>query len=429
MTNQTHNRFDRRRFLRGLGLSLAIPSLESLRPGKIEAAAGDRPKARNFVCVAPDYGLNPEGFFPQQTGDQYAMPNSLKALARHRQEFSIFSQLDHPDVGGGHGCTRTLLNGIKAADANGDRSKLFSLDQLVAERIGSETRFPSLVTGNGAPISYTRAGIPIPSVPTPDRFFNLLFVEDSEKDKQRQRQSLSDNGSLLDLLLDDSRSLKNKLATQDRNKLEEYLTAVRETERKLVRRKEWINIPKPKAKRPRVDEDQPQTSYPYDMSLFFEVMVMALQTESTRVMVYQMPGGNRHFTFDGITLGYHTLTHHGQNPEKIAQLQIIDNYYLSQLAGFIDRLKKVKDVDGQPLLDSTVLLLGSGMGNASSHSSRNVPALVAGGGFKHGQHHTFPKQGNNGTPLSNLYVTLLQQFGIETDQFASSRGNLNNVLS
>ncbi len=429
MTANHPSGINRRRFLRGLGLSLAIPALESLRPATTKAADGAPPKARNFVCVAPDYGLNPEGFFPQQTGNQYAMPNSLKALARHRKDFSIFSQLDHPDVGGGHGCTRTLLNGIKAADANGDRSKLFSLDQLVAEQIGSETRFPSLVTGNGAPISYTRAGIPIPSVPTPDRFFNLLFVEDSEKDKHRQRQSLSDNGSLLDLLLDDSRSLKNKLATQDRNKLEEYLTAVRETERKLVRRKEWINIAKPKAKRPRVDEDQPQTSYPYDMSLFFEVMVMALQTESTRVMVYQMPGGNRHFTFDGITLGYHTLTHHGQNPEKIAQLQIIDNYYLSQLAGFIDRLKKVKDVDGQPLLDSTVLLLGSGMGNASSHSSRNVPALVAGGGFKHGQHHTFPKQGNNGTPLSNLYVTLLQQFGIETDQFASSNGNLNNVLS
>jgi len=429
MTSNTPSQFDRRRFLRGLGLSLAIPALESLQPTQTKAAGSNHAKARNFVCVAPDYGLNPEGFFPQQTGNDYAMPNSLKALTRHRQEFSVFSQLDHPDVGGGHGCTRTLLNGIKAADAGGDRSKLFSLDQLVAERVGSETRFPSLVTGNGAPISYTRAGIPIPSVPTPDRFFNLLFVEDSDKDKQRQRKSLSDNGSLLDLLLDDSRSLQRELAAQDRNKLEEYLTAVRETERKLVRRKEWIEIPKPKAKRPKVDEDQPETSYPYDMSLFFEVMVMALQSESTRVLVYQMPGGNRHFTFDGITLGYHTLTHHGQNPEKIAQLQIIDSYYLTQLAGFIDRLKKVKDVDGQPLLDSTILLLGSGMGNASSHSSRNVPALVAGGGLKHGMHHTFPKTGNNGTPLSNLYVTLLQQFGIETDQFASSNGNFNNILT
>ena len=237
MTAKTQDQFDRRRFLRGVGLSLAIPALESLRPGRTAAADGDQPTARNFICVAPDYGLNPEGFFPQQTGNQYAMPNSLQSLARHRRDFSVFSQLDHPDVGGGHGCTRTLLNGIKADDADGDRSKLFSLDQLVAERIGSETRFPSLVTGNGAPISYTRAGIPIPSVSTPDRFFNLLFVEDSEKDKQRQRQSLSDNDSLLDLLLDDSRSLKGKLAAQDRNKLEEYLTAVRETERKLVRRK------------------------------------------------------------------------------------------------------------------------------------------------------------------------------------------------
>jgi hypothetical protein len=164
------------------------------------------------------------------------------------------------------------------------------------------------------------------------------------------------------------------------------------------------------------------------MSIFFEVIVLALQTESTRVLVYQMPGGNRRFTFDGVNMGYHTLTHHGKDPERVRQLEIIDAYYLSQLAGFIDRLKKTKDAQGQPLLDTTIVLFGSGMGNASSHSSRNLPVLVAGGGLKHGKHHVLEKDGKKGTPLSDLYVTLLQQMGIEADGFASSRGDLNHIL-
>lgn len=426
------NRFDRRFFLEGAGVGLALPMLESLQP----AVNADEPKTENtapakrFVCVAPDYGIYPPAFFPEQAGRDYEMPGTLKMMERHRQDMSVFSYLDHPGVGGGHACTRTFLNGIKASDADGDRSRLLSLDQVIARKIGMESRFPALVTGNGAPISYTEAGIPVPSVPTPDRFFNLLFVDEDAKTKDRQRQALGDNASILDVLLEDSRSLQPRLAAQDRVKLDEYLTAVRETERKLTRRKDWIDIPKPKVKAPKQDEDQhEQSGYPYDMSLFFEVMVLALQTESTRVLTYQMPGGNRMFPFDGITMGYHTLTHHGKDPEKAGQIQIIDRYYLAQLASFVDRLKKAKDREDRPLLDSTIVLFGSGMGNASSHNSRDVPVLVAGGGLKHGSHHRFPKNDSGGTPLSNLYVTLLRQFGIEADRFASSEGDLDHLMT
>ena len=422
---------DRRLFVRGAGVSLALPMLESLTDAAsgAEQSNDDTAQANRFVCVAPDYGIYPPAFFPEQSGRDYTMPESLKMMQRHRGDMSVFSHLDHPGVGGGHGCTRTFLNGIKASDANGDRSRLLSLDQVIARKVGMDNRFPALVTGNGAPISYTEAGIPVPSVPTPDRFFNLLFVDDDAKTKGRQRQAVSDNASILDVLLEDSKSLQPKLASQDRVKLDEYLTAVRETERKLIRRKDWIDIPKPKVKAPKRDEDEyDQSGYPYDMSLFFEIMVLALQTESTRVLTYQMPGGNRMFPFDGITMGYHTLTHHGKDPEKAAQIQIIDRYYLSQLAGFLDRLKKTKDKAGRPLLDSTVVLFGSGMGNASSHSSRNVPVLVAGGGLKHGSHHAFGKDDQAETPLCNLYVTLLRQFGIETERFASSNGDLNHLL-
>ncbi len=429
MRNNFHATCSRRRFLRGVGISLALPVFESLGPKPIRAEPQNSPRARRFVCVAPDYGVHPESFFPQQTGRDYRMPTVLRTMERHRDDFSVFSQLDHPGVGGGHACTRTLLNGVKAGEAGGDRRLLLSLDQYLAERVGVQTRFPAVVTGRGAPISYTRAGIPVPSVEQPDLLFNLLFVEADKNSKQRQRQSFSDNSSILDVLLQDSRSLKNQLAIKDRAKLDEYLTAVRETERKLVRRRDWIDIPKPKVKSPNIDVDEFQSDESYDMSLFYEIIVLALQTESTRVLTYQMPGGNRRFSFEGITLGYHTLTHHGQDPKRVAQLEIIDSYYLSHLAGFIDRLKNVSDEQGRPLLDSTIVFFGSGMGNASSHSSRNLPALVAGGGFRHGSHHAFPKQGKNGTPISNLYVTLLQQLGVETDAFASSNGNLNHLLT
>jgi Protein of unknown function (DUF1552) len=424
------HRIDRRLFLRGTGVSLVLPMLESLRPAANahEQSTEDSAPAKRFVCVAPDYGIYPPAFFPEQTGRDYEIPGTLKMMERHRQDMSVFSYLDHPGVGGGHACTRTFLNGVKASDADGDPSRLLSLDQVIARRIGMENRFPALVTGNGAPISYTEAGIPVPSVPTPDRFFNLLFVDEDAKTKDRQRQALGDNASILDVLLEDSRSLQPRLAAQDRDKLDEYLTAVRETERKLARRKGWIDVPKPKVKAPKQDEDE-QSGYPCDMSLFFEIMVLALQTESTRVLTYQMPGGNRMFPFDGITMGYHTLTHHGKDPEKAGQIQIIDRYYLTQLAGFVDRLKRTKDQEGRPLLDSTVVLFGSGMGNASSHSSRDVPVLVAGGGLKHGSHHSFPKDGNKGAPLSNLYVTLLRQFGVETDRFASNQGDLDHLLT
>ena len=439
MSRNSRSRSDRRAFLRGCGVSLAIPVFESIltetglttdKPSsETQAAEGSTAAARRFVCIAPDYGIHPGSFFPKQTGNDYVMPTVLSALQRHRPDLTVFSQLDHPGVGGGHGCTRTLLNGVKAGDAGGDRRKLLSLDQLIAEQIGSDTRFPSLITGRGAPISYTRAGIPIPSISKADQLFQLLFVEDDKQLQVRRKQSLRENRSILDVVLQDARGLRKRLAIQDQHKLEEYLAAVRETERKLARRRNWLDISKPRAKAPKPDEDASAYTDPDDMDLFYQIMVLALQTESTRVLVYQMPGGNRRFPFEGITLGYHTLTHHGQHPDRVRQLQIIDSYYLSQLAGFIDRLKKTKDRQGQPLLDSTLVFFGSGMGNASSHSSRNLPALVAGGGLKHGQHHTFPKSGDRGTPISNLYVTLLQQLGIETDRFASSNGDFNHLLT
>ena len=169
-------------------------------------------------------------------------------------------------------------------------------------------------------------------------------------------------------------------------------------------------------------------AYPYNTSVMYELMILALQANMTNIITFGHPGGNRLFPFEGITLGYHSLTHHGKRPDLLRELNIIETFYSEQFAGFLDRLKAAQDAEGRPLLDSTVVLFGSGMGNASSHSSRNLPVMVAGGGFKNGKHHRFERQGRDGRPLCDLYVSILQQLGVETDRFSTSTANLNHLL-
>ena len=177
------------------------------------------------------------------------------------------------------------------------------------------------------------------------------------------------------------------------------------------------------------DELVVDLAYPYNTSVMYELMILALQANLTNIITFGHPGGNRLFPFEGITLCYHSLTHHGKRPDLLKELNIIETFYSDQFAGFLDRLKTVQDAEGQPLLDSTVVLFGSGMGNASSHSSRNLPVMVAGGRFKNGKHHRFERQGRDGRPLCDLYVSILQQLGVETDRFSTSTANLNHLLT
>ena len=169
-------------------------------------------------------------------------------------------------------------------------------------------------------------------------------------------------------------------------------------------------------------------TYPYNTSVMYDLMVLALQANLTNIITFGHPGGNRLFPFDGISMGYHSLTHHGKRPDLLKELNIIETFYATQFAGLLDRLKVARDTEGRSLLESTVVMFGSGMGNASSHSSRNLPIMVAGGGFKNGQHHRFDRNGRNGRPLCDLYVTILQQLGVKTDRFSTSTANLNHLL-
>jgi len=398
----------------------------------LQAKPAETAKAKRFVCVSPNYGMNPNGFFPETTGSPYRMPLLLKSLEPHRKDLTVFTNLDHPDVDGGHGCSNTFLNGIELKDTKAQPQRLHSLDQLLAEQIGKTTRFPSLLLGSGG-VSWSRAGTPLPADMDPARIFATLFIDDPSKTKERKRQYLSEDASILDVVREDANRLRVELPQADRDKLDQYLTSVREVERYLQRKEKWIDVPKPKQRDKVITGDGDDRiidlSYPYNTEIIYDLIVLALQTNATNVITYGHPGGNRLFPFDGITLGYHSLTHHGKRPDLLDQLVIIESFYAQQFSRFLTKLKNTHDAEGQSLLNSTVVLFGSGMGNASSHSSRNLPVMVAGGGFRNGQHHRFERNGRDGRPLSDLFVTLLQQFGVEQDTFATSTGNLNHLLA
>lgn len=420
---------DRRSFLRGLGVSIALPAFDSLYAANESKSSAN---AKRFVCVAPNYGMNPGGFFPERTGADYDMPPLLKSLEPHRRDLTIFSNLDHPGVGGGHGCSNTLLNGFELKDTKDRPQRLQSLDQFLAGHIGLATRFPSLLLGAGG-FSWSRAGIRLPTDGDPAKVFAKLFVDDNAKMKQQTQKFLDEDASILDVVWQDAKRLNTRLAKADQDKLDQFLTSIRGVELKMKRHADWLGIAKPKVRDTVIrggDDDDTivDLAYPYNTSVMYELMVLALQTNSTNVICYGHPGGNRLFPFDGITLGYHSLTHHGKRPELLKELSIIETFYAAQFTRFLTKLKETADSDGQSLLESTVVMFGSGMGNASAHSSRNLPIMIAGGGFKHGSHHRFERHGRDGRPLSDLFVTILQQLGIERDSFSTSTGNLNGLL-
>ncbi len=423
-------RTNRRHFLRGLGVGIALPAFESLYAA---TAVSGNVAAKRFVCVSPNYGMNPGGFFPEQSGADYEMPLLLKSLEPHRRDLSIFTNLDHPGVGGGHGCSNTLLNGFELKDTKDRPQRLQSLDQFLAGHIGQTTRFPSLRLGSGG-ISWSRAGIKLPTDGDPARVFSQLFVDDNSKVKQQTQKFLDEDASILDVVRQDAKRLNTRLAKADQDKLDQFLTSIRGVELKLKREADWIDIAKPKASDDVIrgsDDDDAivDLAYPGNTSVMYDLMVLALQTNSTNVICYGHPGGNRMFPFEGITLGYHSLTHHGKRHELLKELSIIETFYAAQFTRFLTKLKETPDSAGQSLLESTVVMFGSGMGNASAHSSRNLPIMVAGGGFKNGNHHRFERTGRDGRPLSDLFVTILQQLGIESDKFSTSNSNLNHLLT
>ncbi len=377
-----------------------------------------------MVAVNIGLGLHAPNIIPAETGRGYELTEYLKLIGDYRDEFTVISGTSHPEVGGGHLSSKSFLTCAPHPNSAGFRNTI-SLDQYAAAEIGTETRYGSLsLSSSGPGLSWSRSGVEIPTETRPSRVFAKLFLAGKPEEQARQMQRLQDGQSVLDVVMDQTSLMNRRLSGRDREKLDQYFEAVREAERRLVKAEDWQHKPKPVVDaKPPVDEPDGKKIVE-QMRLIYDVMHLALETDSTRLITYHFTGMNSIPVIPGVDIDYHNLSHHGLDPEKISQLTLIENAVMREFGTFLGKLRASEESDGS-LLDSTMVLFGSNLGNASSHSTKNMPIILAGGGFDHGQHLAFDQHDNY--PLPNLYVTMLQRLGLETESFATATGPMSGL--
>ena len=409
---------DRRRFLQGAGLSLALPFLKSGVPRAFASARAQRP--RRILAIGNHLGFYPPAFFPKAAGADYVSSQTLKNIEKHRKNFTVFSNLDH-DATGGHGGVNAFLTGIRKEESEGFSEKNISLDQVAAEHSGSAARFPSITAGlaEGTDMCWTRTGVRIPPVNNPARLFQALFVQSSKAEREIERQRLGHRGSVLDALRESAKSLHGDLNSADRDKLDQYLTSVRYVERRLQMSRDWLDKPKPKPSIKAVADEE--RMHIEEMPLFFDLLTLALQTDSTRVATFEIPMGFTTSDLDNVTSGYHGLSHHSKGENKLEQLKVVEDYIFTQVNRLFDGLQEAK------IFDDTLVVMGSGMSDGSKHSNKDLPVLLAGGGLKHQGHVVCPADKHKRVPLSNLWLSSLQWFGVERERFGKSNGTFSKM--
>jgi hypothetical protein len=420
----------RRRFLRGAGIALGLPFLDAMYPAFAQkGSVADAP--RRMVAICNNLGFLARGFFPKQAGKDYELSSYLSELKPFQDDFTVFSGVSHPDVDGSHSSEVCFLTAAPHPSNGGFRNSI-SLDQYVADRIGVKTRFPSLTLGVNVSqgqrsLTWTGAGVMIPCEDSASAVYRRLFLQGSEEDIEQQLNRLKLGQSIMDALADDAKSLKSQVGTADRERLDQYMTGVRELEHRMVLSSAWERKPKPKAPEPEPKDPDTNRAYMEKVRLMYDMAQLAFQTDSTRLITIFLDSVNSPaIDLEGvkITDGYHNLSHHGQNPTKLAELAAIDTWHMKLLAGLLSKLKTTQE-EGESLLDRTMVLFGSNFGDANKHTTNNMPVLLAGGGFRHGQHLEFDREKNY--PLPNLFVSMLQRIGIESDRFASSTGTMRGL--
>ena len=416
----------RRRVLRGAGVSLALPWLEALTARASVGAAGPPMRA---IFISNNLGVLPKPFFPEGTGADYTQSPLLERLAAHRADLTVVSGLSHPNVRGGHSTENCFLTAARNPTASGFRNTI-SLDQFAAERIGHLTRFATLNLGvnidrGNRSLAWTRDGSLIPAEDRPSRLFERLFVEGTAAEVAARRRRLRERESILDALAADARRLEARVSAADRRRLEQYLTSVRELEDRLQVAGAWEARPRPAAPAVRPADVTDRARLFEGFEAMLAMARLALETDSTRLVTLMVDAfatpAFRLADARTTTDGYHNLSHHGQSTEKLAQLEQADRWQMDLLGAFLTALADRREGDGR-LLDRTIVLYGSNLGDANTHDNTNLPILLAGGGFRHGSHLAHPHDDNR--PLSNLFVSILRRLGIEADAFGSSTGPL-----
>ncbi|HEY2587711.1 MAG TPA: DUF1552 domain-containing protein [Tepidisphaeraceae bacterium] len=420
----------RRRFLQGAGVALALPLLDAMRPA-FAADAGTAQPPRRMLAICNNLGLLPDQFFPTQGGKDYEPSPYLQLLEAHRNNFTVFSGVWHPDVDGGHPADNCFLTAAPHPGSGGFRNTI-SLDQFAAQRIGNETRYSSLTLGVNVQrgqrsLSWTAGGAMIPCTDKASEVFKQLFLGGSPGEVERQMHRLTRGQSIMDAVAGQAKSLEKSLGARDRDRLDQYFTGVRDLEVRMGEAREWEKRPKPTVNVPPPVDPPSSKQYMDKVRLMYEMAVLALETDSTRLITLLLDSvSSPAIEVEGIRItdGYHNLSHHGKSPAKIAQLEAIDHEHMKLLDHLYSSLKAKRE-GNDTLLDRTMVLYGSNLGNANTHVTTNLPVLLAGGGFRHGQHLAFDRDRNY--PLPNLFVSMLQRMGIEADHFATSTGTMRGL--
>jgi hypothetical protein len=369
--------------------------------------------------------MHPANFFPEQTGRDYQLSKYLDVIKDFRDDFTVISGLSHPDVGPSHDSNQSYLTAAPHPERRAGFRNSISLDQFAAEHLLGETRFAALpLSCEGSGLSWTRSGAPIPPESWPSGTFAKLFLDGRPDEVAAQARRLQDGQSVLDAVREQAKRLQPKLGANDREKLDEYFTSVRELETRLTQAEMWSKRPKPT-----VDVKPPQnvtnsTDLIGKTRVWFDLMHLAIQTDSSRLFTLQLLGTSGVPPIAGVTQGHHDLSHHGKDPTKITQLTTLELEVMKTLRDFFTQLKQTRE-EGETLLDRTMIFFSSNLADASKHSVKNMPVLLAGGGFRHGRHLGFDVEHNR--PLCNLFVSMLQRMGIEADNFGSSTGTLSGL--
>lgn len=445
------NPIPRRTFLRGLGTMVALPMLNSVMPAGARAATGGAaalPKRVAWVYV-PN-GANMADWTPAATGMNYELPSSLQPLAAHQKDFSILTGMANPmgdDLGDGGGAhargMASFLTGVHPRKTAGaDIHTGISADQIAANQIGDQTRLPSLElscdggqragscdSGYSCVYQFNLAWKSetqpmLPEVNPRAAFERLFGNEDPAASLEASARRAMYRKSLLDYVLDDAHRLERRLDTNDRRKLDEYMSSVRDLERRISRAEEFPIPTVPSG----VEAPEMFETYEQHMQLMYEVMALAFQTDSTRIATFIVAhdGSNRPYPTIGIRDGHHDLSHHRNDEEKKKKLAQINRYHVTQFSRFLDRLKSIPEGDGT-LLDNCVIQYGSALSNGNEHSPTNLPILLAGGGggrLATGRH----LRVDDKTPMTNLYRSMLDTVGARTEKIGDSTGKLDAVF-
>lgn len=414
----------RRTLLRAAGVAMALPLFDAVAARRVQAAsAGSVP--RRMVCINTPLGLHPAYFFPEKAGRDYELSPYLEVVKDFRDDFTVISGLSHPDIGPSHDSNRSFLTAAPHPERRAGFKNSISLDQFAAEHIYGQTRFATLTLScEGEGLSWTKSGAPVPTEDWPSSVFAKLFLEGRPDEVEARARRLADGQSVLDAVRAQAKKLEQGLGAGDREKLDEYFTSVRELEQRLVQAEAWAKKPKPKVDAKPPVNVQNGADLVGKTRLWFDMIHLALQTDSSRLITLQLLGTSSVPPIQGVSQGHHDLSHHGQDPAKIAQLKVLELEKMKTLRDFFTQLRDTKE-DGESLLDRTMVFFSSNLADASKHSVKNMPVLLAGGGFKHGQHLAFDE--DNHPPLCNLFVSMLQRMGIEADKFGSSGGTLTGL--